>query len=123
MNRYWVSWWTGNYEDEGCTKPPFQFWMSGQRDRENDGLTKEEQVELSKIQDMDKYDEFLNKHAKDDCSICACIDAESEEDIWEVVSVHFPDYNPRFCELKDKNYNPSIGGRFQGFENQTSLKF
>lgn len=24
MNRYWVSWWSGNY----ATEPPFTFWVS-----------------------------------------------------------------------------------------------
>lgn len=121
MNRYWVSWWSGNYKDEGCTNPPFQFWLSGQKDRDNDGLTTEQMEQLSLIKDEEEAEEFLNNNAKDDCSLCACLDANSEEEIWQVVAKHFPDYEPRFCEIRDKDYNPSVGGRFGGFENRTSL--
>lgn len=123
MNRYWISWWSGYYEEEGCTDPPFQIWISGQKEREDDGLNKEQLEMLSKIQDSDEYDAFLNQYSKDDCSICACVDAESEEDIWKVVAHHFPDYEPRFCELENTDYDPSIGGRFANFKNKTSLSF
>jgi hypothetical protein len=26
-----LSWWSGNYEDEGCTKALFKIWLSGYR--------------------------------------------------------------------------------------------
>lgn len=99
-NRYWVSWWSGYYDDEGCTEPLFQIWISGQRNRVKDG----------------KIDNKRNE-----CSICAVIDAESEDEIWEVVKKHFPDMEERFCELRDFDYDPSVGGRFRDFENKTSL--
>lgn len=121
MNRYWVSWWSGYYEDEGCTKPPFDVWISGQKERHNYGLTEEQSKELSKIENTDAYYDFLDKNGKTDCSICACVDAKSEEEIWEVVAKHFPDYDPRFCEVKENDYNPSIGGRFTGGEGKRSL--
>lgn len=93
MNRYWVSWWSGNYADEGCTNPPFQYWITGQRNREDP--------------------------KKDDCSICAMIDASDEEEIWENISKYFPDFEQRFCELTSPDAVP--GDRFPDFENRTKL--
>lgn len=93
MKRYWVSWWTGNFADEGCTEPPFQSWCSGYRDRTDD---------------------------RDQESLCAVIDAENEEQIWQAIHKYFPDYEERFCELVEKDFEPS--DRFPGFENRTSLK-
>ena len=105
--RYWVSWWSGNvcqedkqtedlYEDEGCSEPPFQVWVSGQRERKN----------------------FFGD--RDECSMCAVIDSESEDRIWEVVEKHYPDYEERFCEERESNFEP--GDRFPGFENRVSLE-
>jgi hypothetical protein len=85
MTRYWVSWWSGNYEDEGCTKPPFQFWVSGQRER---GMDED----------------------RDEESICAVIDSESSEDIESLIAKHFPDYEMRFCEERASDWEP--GDRF-----------
>ena len=120
MNRYWVSWYSGNYADEGCTKPPFQFWVSGHRSRENNGLTDEKYAEYLKIIDEDERYEFLDTHSRDDCTICAMIDAEDEDQIWEAVSKYFPDQEYRFCELQ-KDPAAKTGDRFPGFENRTSL--
>jgi hypothetical protein len=92
--RYWVSWYSGYYSDEGCSGPPFQVWISGCTDR-NDAS------------------------GRDVCTMCAVIDATDEKAIWEVVAKHFPDYRPRFCETRADNYRP--GDRFPGFENRTSL--
>lgn len=94
LKRYWVSWWSGNYASEGCTRPPFQFWCSGYRDRENDF----------------KYD---------DQSLCAVIDAPDEAAIWQVIKHHYPDYEERFCEECEPDWRP--GNRFPDFENRTSL--
>jgi len=87
MNRYWVSWWSGNYVEEGCTEPPFMYWVSGQRDR---GDTEETE--------------------RDECSICAVVDSESKDSVWELIAIHFPDYEERFCTLKPNDYVP--GNRF-----------
>lgn len=93
--RYWVSWWSGYYADEGCTAPPFQVWISGSRERAaSDG--------------------------RDEISLCAVIDAESEKQIWTAVSCHFPDYEPRFCNEMPDGWQPS--NRFPGFEGRTSLE-
>lgn len=81
MIRYWVSWWSGYYADEGCTKPPFQVWVSGTRPR-------------------------LNDEKRDDCSICAVIDAESASEVETIVAHHFPDYEMRFIEFKDADWQP-----------------
>ena len=96
MKRFWVSWWSGNYADEGCTAPLFQFWVSGQKDR------------------LDS-----DKTGKDDCSLCAVIDAENEAEIWKSIHKHFPDNVPRFCNEVEKDYKPSE--RFLNFKNKTSL--
>ena len=95
MKRFWVSWWSGYYEDEGCTKPPFQVWISGQRER---GTSDD----------------------RDQVSICAVIDAESPEQVWQAVKKYFPDYEERFCNPVEADYVP--GDRFPGFENRTQLK-
>jgi len=87
--RYWVSWYSGYYADEGCTKPPFKVWISGQCDRRSG---------------FPQVDEDGNP--KDDCTICAVIDAESEEKVWEVVKKHFPDYLERFIKEKEPDYQP-----------------
>jgi len=88
MARYWASWWSGNYADEGCTAPPFEFWVSGQRERRDGG-------------------------EKDDCSICAVIDAEDEDAVEGLIKNHFPDYEMRFCELRASDFFPSPD-RFPG---------
>jgi len=106
LKRYWVSWYSGYYEDEGCTKPPFQVWISGQAERRSHLPQKFENF---------KGDEEDNE--KDDCTICAVIDAESEEEIWESVKKHFPDYEERFIKEREPDYVP--GDRFPDFENKT----
>lgn len=92
--RYWVSWRSGNYEDEGCTTPPFQFWNSGEMERENDEW-------------------------KTDCSLCAVIDAPAEAVVWAAINKHFPDMRERFCERRADDWIP--GDRFPGFENRTRI--
>lgn len=96
IHRYWVSWWSGYYISEGCTEPPFKVWISGSKERQ-DGSQ------------------------KDDLSICAVIDAENENEIWQVVKKHFPDYKGRFCIEKPDDFSP--GDRFPDFdENKTRLR-
>lgn len=98
MQRYWISWYSGNYADEGCTKPPFQFWCSGYRDRKKDD--RDEQI------------------------LCAVVDAighpdDHEKDICAVLKQHFPDYKLRFITEKQSDWTP--GDRFPGFEGRTGL--
>jgi len=82
--RFWASWWSGNYASEGCTKPPFKFWSSGSRLRDDD-------------------DE------KDDWSICAVVDAASEEDVRALALKHFPDAEFRFFEERPADWQPDTG--------------
>ena len=89
MPRYWASWWSGNYQDEGCTRPPFKFWNSGQRERANGGPESE----------------------RDECSLCAVIDAEDDLAVQKMIATHFPDHEMRFCEEKPDNFTP--GDRFR----------
>lgn len=111
MKRFWVSWWSGNYADEGCTKPPFKFWVSGQKERVGYGLTNLQLEEFHKLKNDDECDAYLDENSKDDCSICAVIDADSEADIWVTVLKHFPDYVLRFCDETAPDFTPS--NRFQ----------
>ena len=95
MTRYWVSWWSGNYADEGCTAPPFQIWDSGSRDRNHNS-------------------------ERDDVSICAALDAPDEDAIWAAVARHYPDFEPRFCNETAPDWQPN--DRSPGFRGATSLE-
>jgi hypothetical protein len=99
MTRYWINWVSGNYADEGCTNPPFQFWRSGSRDRKGDT-------------------------ERDDLILCAVVDCvghpdDHYEDIRAVLKQHFPDFEERFIEAKPSDWTP--GDRFPDFEGRTSL--
>lgn len=121
MARYWISWYSGYYADEGCTTPPFQVWITGSRQRPNEGLTPElhARYQALLLADEDEADEFLNEHSKDTATICAMVDAKSEDEIWQVVGKHFPDYERRF--LEPQKDDAVTGDRFSNFENRTSL--
>jgi hypothetical protein len=90
--KFWVSWWSGYYEDEGCTAPSFQIFISGYRDRGTDD-------------------------GRDECSICAWVQAESEEAVIAVIAEHFPDYEMRFCSPVEDEWKPN--NRFPGATLQT----
>jgi len=119
MTRYWISWYSGYYADEGCTTPPFQVWITGSRERPNYGLTPERLAEYNAFTDEDEADEYLNEHSKDTATICALVDAESSDEIWEVIGKYFPDYEERFIEMREANH--TLGDRFMDFEGRTSL--
>lgn len=102
MPRWWVSWWSGNYADEGCSAPPFQFWDSGHRSRSGIPRVITESTVL-----------------RDEMSLCAVVDAGYESEIWEVVFAHFPDAERRFCHKRPSDFMP--GDRFPNFQNRTSL--
>lgn len=115
MTLYWASWYSGNYADEGCTAPPFEFWVTGQRDRPRYGLTEEQYKEARRIQDacddedQEEYWAFLDEHSRDDCTICALIEAENEAAVFDLVRQYFPDCQYRFCDESDGN----LGDRFR----------
>lgn len=93
MMRFWVSWWSGYYEDEGCTKPPFQVWISGSRNRDEE---------------------------RDEVSLCAVVDASSEGQVWNAVKRHFPDFEMRFCDEVSNDWSPPRD-RFPDYLEQTSI--
>lgn len=99
MTRYWISWVSGYYTDEGCTNPPFQFWRSGSRDRQGE----------------DERDELIL------CAVVDCIGHPEDHinDIRDVLKRHFPDFEERFIEAKPDGWTP--GDRFPGFEGRTGL--
>lgn len=104
LNKYWVSWITGNYADEGCTNPPFKYWLTGQGQRR---------------ENLPQTFPGTNDE-KDDCTLCAMIHASTEDEIWVVVKKHFPDYEKRFIELRYEHQVPN--DRFPGFlEEETFL--
>jgi len=74
-------------------------------------MTEEQFKHYQTIQEENEADEFLDEHAKDDCTLCAVIDAENDDDLWKLVAKHFPDYRYRFCEQKEADFQP--GSRFQ----------
>lgn len=83
--RYWVSWWSGNYADEGCTRPPFPHMISGTRDRNDDS-------------------------ARDEVAMVAWLRARDPDAIWALVRHHFPDAEERFCNPAPVTFAP--GSRF-----------
>ena len=111
MKRYWVSWYSGNYEDEGCTTPPFKFWVTGYRSRPDYGLNLSELMEFNAIHNEDEQSDFLEEHSRDNCTICAAIDAEAEQEVWKLVCNHFPDYSERFINEVAPDFVP--GDRFR----------
>ena len=120
MAKFWISWYSGGYKDEGCKEePPFQYWWTGQRDRPNYGLSAEKYAEYLLIDDEDEGDAFLDEHGRSDGTACALVEANNEAEIWPVISRYFPDYTFRFCEERDADYVP--GDRFPGCEYRTSL--
>ena len=120
MKRYWISWYSGGYESEGCVEePPFQYWWTGQRERPNYGLSEEQYQQYLLIEDEDEGSAFIDEHGKSDGTACALVEAESEDEIWEVIGKYFPDYEWRFCEPRELTYTP--GDRFSDFENRVSL--
>ncbi len=96
--RYWVSWWSGAYADQGATNPPFQIWtMEHRPSRSTD----------------------WNNKARDDLALTAVIDAPNAAAIWESVRLHFPDAEPRWAEPRPDNWHPA--DVFPGWEDRTSL--
>lgn len=93
MTRFWVSWWSGYYDDESCTKPPFQVWISGYR--------------------------FVRADGRNECALCAVIDAPSKAVLWEAVNRYFPDAKRRFCRPVAADFQP--GSRFPGFRGETAI--
>lgn len=98
MTRYWTSWKSSYHVDDGCHKPPFQIWTSG------------ESVELR---------EFSSGVDAAYLTICAVLDAEDEAAVWSGVAEYFPDYEERFIEPRADDWQPS--DRFQDFKGNTSL--
>ena len=103
MKRYWISFYSGYYGDEGCTAPPFQVWISGESERRGH-----------------LPQSFESGSPKNDCTICTVVDANNENEIWESVGKHFLDYEKRFCDVVESDFVP--GDRFPNFENKTTLK-
>lgn len=115
MKRWWVSWWHGGYEDEGWKEPSFKHWITGQRDRVNNGLSPEMLIIYNSTAFVDEGEmwDFLDQHGRDDASYVAVIDAPTEKDVWKIVEEFFPGCQQRFCNEREADYDPTKeGGRF-----------
>jgi hypothetical protein len=120
MTRFWISWFSGGYGDEGCKEqPPFQYWWTGQRDRLNYGLSAEKYAVYLQIKDEAASHAFIDVHGRADGSACAMVEANNKDEIWPVIARYFPDYKFRFCEECDPDCTP--GDRFPNYENRVSL--
>ncbi len=84
MTRYWVAWWSGSYADDGCTKPPFPFWMMEHRPYHGN-----------------RWD----AKARDELALTAMVDAEDEASLWETIRRHFPDAELRWAEPKPAGWD------------------
>ena len=89
MTKYWVSWISGNYADEGCTKPHFKYWITDQ---------------LSGRRSC--YPQFFIDGPKNDMICVALITTESEEEIWNIIGQYFPDYDRRFINIVSEDWVP-----------------
>ncbi len=78
--KFWASWWSGNFANEGCTEPPFHVWVSGERDRAD---------------------------GKDEWSICGHLAFPSEEALRESVAKHYPDCEWRFVKEVGDDFKPN----------------
>lgn len=81
LQRFWVSWWGGDGEDcrPVVDAPPFQWWVSGDRDGDP-------------------------PH-----SICAVLDAGTEEAAWRLVTQYWPEAERRFAVIKEPGWQPDPG--------------
>ncbi len=75
------------------------------------GLTLEQYVKTDEFDTEEALYAYLDAHGKDDCTICAVVDAEDEAAVWELVKKHFPDYEQRFIEVHPSDWAP--GDRFR----------
>ena len=80
MPKYFISWFSGNYSDEGCTEPSFKVWITHKEKRRKSGIG--------------WFDE--NGLPKEDSTIVTLIEAESEENVWKLIAKYYPDYTKRF---------------------------
>lgn len=92
LRRYWVSWYSTNHIKHECTKPPFQFWVSGS---------------------------CPDQYGIDQLTLCAVIECDDPNLIPAGISKHFPDAVMRFVEPVGGDWMPS--SRFPGYEGLVSL--
>jgi len=115
LKRYRIRFYSGNYEDEGCSRPSFPVWISSQRDRRDPDL--EYGVEgwdavrsLQTTDDEDLWDWVQEAYARDDCCFVGFIDAHSYQSALVRIGTHFPDYYD--LEIEQVAYDWLPGSRF-----------
>jgi exonuclease SbcD len=86
--KFWASWWSSYDSDKGCTEPPFEVWLTGEREAAH------------------------GDPGHSELSFCALVEAESVQEVWEVVRVHYPDFEPRFANLVADDWS-APADRFQ----------
>jgi len=106
---FWVSWysWCENYP-----KTDFKYWNSGTGMRYRPLPSKKisEETFRNKLKAFSAFfrgddsdpgiGDWFDNNAISDGIFCALIEADNEEQVWEIISLHFPDYEERFCEEK-----------------------
>jgi hypothetical protein len=90
MLRFWLSWW--ELADNGDSRPltwplpkEVQYWNSGSRERDDE---------------------------REEHSLCAIVDAPSEDDAWKLVRQFWRPVEERFIEQHEAGWTP--GDRFPG---------
>jgi len=110
MKNYWTSWYTWCHH---LPETGFKYWITGSGCRDRvpydspvAGKSVKEAMALAQIEfDKDAaqhecVEDWASEYGyvMSDASICAHIQAESEEQVWEIVGKHFPDYEFRFID-------------------------
>lgn len=109
MKRFWCSWWHPYHESFEMKDTELQIWVSGYR-------------RLSEAGPYWKYyrkEVEVEEECMDECSLCAVIDAESEDWIKDKIQEYFPGSGIRFIQEVDRDHVP--GDRFPNFENKTKI--
>lgn len=98
LRRFRARFYSGYYEDEGCHKPDFPIWMSGQtcqrRDPEYEWAPNSwdavRSIELSG--DDDAYDHACELYSRDDGIWIAFLDVRDRKHAIRRIETFFPDY-------------------------------
>jgi len=55
------------------------------------------------------FDDWITGESDDNTfTFCALIVCDTEEQVWDLIKTHFPDYRYRFCDQKDDDWTPNI---------------
>lgn len=117
LRRYWVRFYTGYYEDEGCREPPWPHWITGYTidrrhpyapayDPAGDDIVRSFRC----TEDEDIYDYLEDTYGRSDCTVVNIVDARNYQDMLRLIGTYFPDYFDMTCDEVARDYLP--GSRF-----------